>query len=906
MARCADRSDAQYRAIFGVLEHFIRTKLKEAALTTSVAVINTAETEGAIEETTKDRAALPCYYIPLPENRRFVGREKALDALKAMFFVQKECQKASIVGLGGVGKTQVALQLAYWTKKNQPEFSIFWVPALSMASFEQAMTAIAKKLPIQETGEDEDPKESVQRFLSSEAAGSWLLVVDNADDEEILFGSADRPGGISDYLPESDTGLTLFTTRFQEVAVSATGSDVVELNEMEHAEAVDFLEKSLIHKSLLRDETATTELLRELTYLPLAITQAAAYINKKKIPLTEYIGLLYGTQQDVIGLMSKEFRDSTRYPGSQNAVATTWLVSFDQIRKSDSAAADLLSFISRIEPKGIPQSLLPDLDSAEKFVDAIGTLCAYAFLTRRGESKVFDMHSLVHLATQIWVQREGLTATTDEDATWHLATIFPTADYENRNTWREYLPHALKLLQNSRELDTEERSDLLLAVGRCLDIDGRTDQAVEIIEEACEWPDRTLAKDDPSRLATRRTLGEVYHSHCRFKDAIDVLEEVVDIEARVLANDHPTRLASQHALAAAYQANGQTEEAIILLEQIVAIEAGMLAEDHNDRLRSQHTLAMAYHANGQLKESIALFEQLVAIKARVLPKDHFNQLSSQHALAMAYQANGQVAESIALLERVVAVETQAFPEDHYLLLTSQHGLARAYQTNGQMEKAMALLEHVVAVRAQGLSDDHLSRLASEYSLAVNYHANGEVKRAITMLEQILKTETRDFCDDEPLRLKSQVALAKAYQTNGQVKAAIGLLEHVVTHYTEVLPEDHPTRLETEEWLAYSYTSANDGRVNEAVALLERVVAIKGRVLAEDHPSRLSSQQALAITYGANGQIKEAVPLLEHVVAMKARIFPGDHPSLLASQDWLASMTDDVTEMTPSDRSQIVA
>lgn len=809
-----------------------------------------------------------------------------------MLFVEKQCQKASIVGLGGVGKTQVALRLAYWTKKHQPEFSIFWVPALSMASFEQAMTAIAKKLPTQETGEDEDPKESVQRFLSSEAAGPWLLVVDNADEEEILFGSADRPGGISDYLPESDTGLTLFTTRFQEVAVSATGSDVVELNEMDHAEAVDFLEKSLIHKSLLRDETATTELLKELTYLPLAITQAAAYINKKKVPLTEYVELLHGTQKDVIGLMSKEFRDSTRYPGSQNAVATTWLVSFDQIRKSDTAAADLLSFISRIEPKGIPQSLLPDLDSAEQFVDAIGTLCAYAFLTRRGESKVFDMHSLVHLATQIWVQREGLAATADEDATWHLATIFPTADYDNRNKWREYLPHALKLLQNNGGLDTEERSDLLLAVGRCLEVDGRTEQAIEILEEACEWPNRTLAEDHPSRLTAQRALGEAYHAHCRFKDAIDVLEEVVDIESRALANNHHARLASQHALAGAYQADGQTEKAIILLEHIVAIEAGMLAEDDNDRLRSQHTLAMAYHANGQLKEAIALFERLVAIKARVLPSDHFNQLSSQHALAMAYQANGQVTESIALLERVVAVETQTFPEDHYLLLTSQHGLARAYQTNGQTEKAMALLEHVVAVRAQGLPDDHLSRLASEYSLAINFHANGEVKRAITILEQILRTQTREFCDDNPLRLKSELALAKAYQANGQVKAAIGLLEHVVTHYTKVLPGDHPTRLETEELLAYSYTSENDGRVNKAVALLEQIVAIKARVLAEDHPSRLSSQQALAITYGANGQIKEAVALLEHVAAMKARILPSDHPSLLASEDWLASMMEE--------------
>jgi hypothetical protein len=422
------------------------------------------------------------------------------------------------------------------------------------------------------------------------------------------------PGGISKYLPESDDGITLFTTRSREVAVSATGSDVIELDAMDPLEAAVFLEKLLIQKDMLRDEAATVELLKELTYLPLAITQAAAYINIKRVPLAEYVELLHGTQQDIVGLMSKTFRDNTRYPGSQNAVATTWLVSFDQIRKSNSAAADLLSFISCIEPKGIPQSLFPGSESRVQLADAIGTLCDYAFLARRGETKVFDMHSLVHLATRIWVWREGLTATTDEKATRHLAAVFPSDDYANRNLWREYLPHAFKVLQHSKQLEIEEKSQLLYWVGRCLIGDGRFKEAIESLEEACQWRNRHFAEDHPDRLRSQQWLAVAYEANGQVKEAIALLEQVVAVEARVLATDHPDYLASQHTLAMAYETNGQVKESIALLEQVVAIEAKTLAEDHPSRLKSQHELAIAYEANSQVKEAFSLLEHVVAIR----------------------------------------------------------------------------------------------------------------------------------------------------------------------------------------------------------------------------------------------------------------------------------------------------
>ena len=719
-----------------------------------------------------------------------------------MLFVSKEWRKAAIVGLGGVGKTQVALQLAHWTKKHYPEFSIFWVPALSKATFEQAFTAIARKLSIQGGDEGDDLNESVRRYLSSEAAGPWLLVVDNADDCDILFGSADTGGGISEYLPESDNGITLFTTRSREVAVSVTGSDVIELHEMDPPEAAEFLEKSLVQNDGLRDDPATADLLKELTYLPLAITQAAAYINIKQVPLAEYVGLLHGTQQSIISLMSKEFRDNTRYPGSQNAVATTWLVSFDQIRKADNAAADLLSFISCIEPKGIPQSLLPDCGSREELIDAIGTLCAYAFLTRRGAGNVFDMHSLVHLATRIWVQREGLTTTTAEKATQHLADVFPDGHYTNREMWREYLPHAFRVLQCSKELDMKARCLLFVSVGRCLGADGRIKEARKSLEEAFQWTNRHLAEDNPERLIVQRDLARAYHDDGQLKDGIVLLEQVVAIHAKTLAEDNHEQLRSQRLLAQAYRDYGQVIKAVAMLERVVAIGKRTLAENDDERLNSQESLASAYYASNQAKEAIALLEPVVAIRKLILAEDDPTLLVSQRTLAAAYRYDGRAQDAIALFEHVVAIQTQTLTEDHPRQLATLHTLALAYGDNNQVQEAVMLLEHVVAIKAQTLAEEHPSRLQSQHALAIAYQANGQVKKAVALLEHVVAIQTRTLGEDHPSRLASQEVLAISYEANGQPRKAVALLEHVVAIQKRTLDEDHPDRLRSERWLVY--------------------------------------------------------------------------------------------------------
>ena len=604
-----------------------------------------------------------------------------MEAAQSKLFIEKECQKLAVFGLGGVGKTQFALQLAYWAKTHQPAYSIFWAPALSDATFEQAYMEIVRKLPIEKADPGQDPKDLVRRYLSSEAAGPWLLVVDNADDEELLLGPSYGGGGINSHIPISDLGLVLLTTRSRKVAVSFAGGDIINLDSMGQAEATDLLKKQLAPGNIPSGESA--ELLKELAYLPLAITQATSYINTNQISITKYLTLLRSTEQGAVNLLSGEFHDHTRYAGSQNAVATTWLVSFEQIRKSDPNAAELLSFLSCIEPKGIPQSILPKLEP-EQMTRAVGTLCGYAFLTQRGDADVFDMHSLVHLATLVWTKRERLNTVAVTKAVGHLSKIFPKNKWENRDLWREFLPHAFKLLRHStqEEPDSRDKFRLFIMVGKCLRVDGRMKESLQYLEEGNRFAVMHLSDSDPSRLASQHALASAYESNGQVKEAVALLEQVVAIEAKILAETHPNRLTSQHALASAYESNGQVKEAVALLEQVIAIKVKTLAETHPDRLASQHALASAYKSNGQVREAVTLLEQVVAIKAKILAETHPSRLASQHVLAVCYYKSGQVERGIQLMRTVVTFISTTFAENHSSRLGSEGWLAHMLRERG--------------------------------------------------------------------------------------------------------------------------------------------------------------------------------------------------------------------------------
>ncbi|MDI1484963.1 MAG: hypothetical protein OHK93_000097 [Ramalina farinacea] len=723
MARCKDRSDENYRVIVRVLKQDLKRESSSTDLPIRSVQLTHQEQRPSASQETGTACATPPYYQLPPRNRRFIGRTEKLKELEEKLIISSDCQKLALVGLGGIGKSQVALELAYAVKERWPDRSILWVPAVSRETFEQAYKEIASHYSIVLDPKKEDTKESVRRHLNSKSAGKWLLVVDNADDEVVLFGKPNESKGMTEYLPKSESGLTLFTSRHRKIAVSLASKDVVEIQEMNDKEAETFLGESLDKKIMLQDRAVTAEILNELTRLPLAISQAAAYLNVTLRSLQEYLSLLKNTEQETISLLSHEFCDDTRYPNSEqsrNAVAATWLVSFDHLRQSEPDAADLLSFMSCIEHKAIPQPMLPKFELKERMVYALGMLRAYAFITQRGDDENYDMHRLVHLGTKVWLGKHSTTDDWNTKAAVHFAEIFPPDDYSNQATWRAYLPHAIEVLRNTKPLDIEARYDLCLYVGRCLRVDGRIEEAVGWLSQCFVWRCGRCPEDHPSRLASQHELAKAYLVNGRFKEAVELLEQVVAIRRETLAKDHPDRLASLNELAIAYRTNGQINEAIEILKYVVAIRKKVLAEDHPGRLASQHNLAVVYWDNGQDREAVELLEHVVAIRREVLREDHRDRVASQYQLAVTYASNGQMKKAIQLLEYVVAIDKKVLAENHPDRLASLHRLAVVYYDDGQIEKAVELLEHVVIMKRQVLAEDHPSRLLSERVLSKMY------------------------------------------------------------------------------------------------------------------------------------------------------------------------------------------
>ncbi|KAI4599640.1 hypothetical protein KJ359_001737 [Pestalotiopsis sp. 9143b] len=266
-------------------------------------------------------------------NEDFVGRDGILTELIVKILPSiksNDCQRTVLKGLGGVGKTQIALEAAYRVRERDPNCSVFWVPAITMSTFENAYRGIGEALGTPGIEDDKADVKSMVKTALEKFSSHWLLIIDNVDDIGLLDGE-----GLRKYIPYNRNGSILFTTRNNEVAVElgASPKNIYAIGEMNKAEALELLQSRLQERQY-RDSQATSKLLLHLVYLPLAIKQASAYMAKTRTTTATYLKYCLESDEKQMKLLSTGFEDLGRYSRETNPIATTWLISFQHLERT--------------------------------------------------------------------------------------------------------------------------------------------------------------------------------------------------------------------------------------------------------------------------------------------------------------------------------------------------------------------------------------------------------------------------------------------------------------------------------------------------------------------------------------------------------------------------------------------
>jgi tetratricopeptide (TPR) repeat protein len=738
--------------------------------------------------------------VPFERNPRFTGRESQLAELEGMLFTGDRTAKIAITGLGGVGKTQLVLELLYRTKDKHKHCLIIWIPATSGESLHQAYRDVARQLRIPGWEEEKaDVKKLVQGHLSKDDAGQWLVVFDNADDIDMWITKAgskqeSEQGSrcLVDYLPSSDQGSIIFTTRDRKTATKLAHQNVVEIREMDEVAATQLLQKCLIKPDLVNNRQDTAVLLGELTYLPLAIAQAAAYINENGITLGCYLSLLAEQEEEVIALLSEEFEDDGRYRDVKNPVATTWLISFEQIQQSNPLAAQYLSFMSCVAPKEIPQSLLPPGSSRKEETDAIGTLNAYSFVSRRPADPVLDLHRLVHLATRNWLRKERKLAQWTERVIVRLEEVFPDDNHKNRSVWRRYLPHARYALQADLvDKDWTCRIDLIWRYGLCLYRDGQWGEAEVAILQVLETEKMVLGPDHPSTLVSMANLASIYWNQGRWNEAEKLEVQVMEIRKAVLGIEHPDTLTSMANLASTYHIQGRWDEAEKLGMQVMETSKAVLGAEHPNTLTSMANLATTYSNQGRSNEAEKLVVQVIERRKTVLGAEHPNTLTSMANLATTYRNQGRLNEAEKLGMQVMETSKAVLGAEHPNTLTSMANLATTYSNQGRLNEAEKLGMQVMEIRKKLLGAEHPDTLISMGNLASTYYNQGRWNEAEKLEVQVMEIGKAVLGAEHPNTLTSMANLAYTWKSQRRLADALALLEACYRLRKKVLGPDHP-------------------------------------------------------------------------------------------------------------------
>ncbi|KAF7539263.1 hypothetical protein G7054_g2243 [Neopestalotiopsis clavispora] len=666
--------------------------------------------------------------LPFGQNEDFVGREDILSRLVNRITPSArkfDCQRTVLEGLGGVGKTQIALEAAYRVHERDSRSSIFWVPAISMTSFENAYREIGRALGI--TGLDSgqtDVKTKIKLALE-QSTTEWLLIIDNVDDISLL-----TQDGLQEYLPFHRNGSIFFTTRNHEVAVQldVPPKHIYTIEEMSEDEALELLQNNLKPRQYQYCPEATRDLVRHLVYLPLAIKQASAYLSKTGETTEAYLKYCLASDDTQMELLNVEFEERWRYSKNTNPITTTWLISFQHLKQSYPLAVDYLQFICFLAEKDIPKSLLPPGDNEREKAKAIGILEGYAFISLREQSQSFDIHRLVRLVTRNWIKAEWEMHCSK--AIQHMSLIYPWPQHENRQLWTSYLPHAQTILiEQNYCTDEVAVAELSYRVGRSYSQLGRYKDAEDMFRRSIEL--RTPFEDGQASVRkTLVSLGNSLRMQGKYQDAEDICRALLDSEEAV--QEMGDNLL--HNLANVVAEQGRYQEAGQLYQQALENDLSKLAPDNPSTLLTMNNMAKNLVHQGKLSEGEEIFRRTLEKRTSILGPEHPDTMAASIEMALVLSRQGKHDEAGEMFRDCFQRRIRVFGPEHPKTLNSAanvgHSLYKqvVLESQERYDEAEVMQREVFESRKLVLGSNHPKTLEAERNLQNLLNRGAETER----------------------------------------------------------------------------------------------------------------------------------------------------------------------------------
>ncbi|MET8680430.1 FxSxx-COOH system tetratricopeptide repeat protein [Streptomyces sp. NPDC004647] len=812
-------------------------------------------------------------------NIRFTGRDEILNELQQQLMdAQQGTAVAALLGMSGIGKTQIAAEYAYRFSSDYD--IVWWVNSDQRGTQRERLGELAQELDLRTGSEPGERIRAVREALRrGEPHRRWLLIFDGWDD------TADA----SELLP-SGPGHVLVTSRNRSWSNGSTA--VTEVPGFDRAESTGYLMRRA--PRLTADEADQVAV--EFEGIPLQLAQAAAWLGESDMAVPEYLRMVREGQ--FVGLGDQAGLDD--YPLSSR---TSWAILINRLRESQLHSAELLTLCTAFAPGRIPLGLVRQVPTAELpdhlswlstdlagWTRALDTLVNYSVITREyreplshetdPEQDSVHMHRLVHGIVRELTSQEDLEA--HRQVVRRLLAAADPGEPGDSRQWPRYaelLPH----LEPSGALSSTNRRVqrlILNSLHYCFR-SGEYRTGMELAEKTREHWSEMFAPDDPRMLELTLNQSSVVRYVGLYRQSYELNRAVVERLREASEIDELSLMQAASSLAADQRFLGQYTEALQLQREVLETSLRLLGPDEPRTLDAQHNLAVGLRLLGRYAEAYELDLETLRQRENLLRARHWATLNSGNGCARDLRLMGRFREALARQELGMRLHVQILGANHPQTLRARHNLALCERRAGSSREAGGmlgtLLEQVEQVH--GRSNPATLLLMADYGSYLREHGPLSVARELTSEADTALRALLGPAHPITTGMLSNVGLV--LQAAGERADALSMFEAALAGLKAALGEDHPWVL----GCALNATSGRsfNGRLESAMELSRDTLRRAQRALGPEHPLTLSCEVALAADLRALREDEEAGKLEDDALQRLTRTLGAQHPHTLAAR-----------------------